>query len=103
MNGQFDAEDYAGLPAADPRAPKYWRHETGGLLKAAVEAYLNGNVMTLEQINLMRCYLRQWIMSPRCGKAMAWRELRKDVEAIRTRRDIGEWLRRALDEAIDPL
>jgi hypothetical protein len=51
--------DIAVLPA-----PKHWKHETSGVLKPVVAAYLEGAKMTAKQIRLMRLYLKQWIDSP---------------------------------------
>ena len=48
----------------DPRAPKYWMYEESGVLRPAVEAYLNGEPLTAGQVKLMRLYLKQWIDSP---------------------------------------
>lgn len=41
--------------------PGYWMNETSGVLRPAVEAYLNGTEMTPGQIVAMRGYLRQWV------------------------------------------
>ena len=38
-------------------APGYWKHETSGVLRPAVEAYLGGGPMTGSQIAAMRAYL----------------------------------------------
>jgi hypothetical protein len=80
----------------------YWMHETSGVLRPAVEAYLWRRPMTLEQIAAMRAYLRQWIASPQ------WRggridELRAAVDGLATRRAIRAWIDIAVEEGIDPL
>jgi hypothetical protein len=78
-------------------------HETSGVLRPAVEAYLHGAEMTPRQIAAMRAYLRQWINAP------GWRgpmidPLRTRVEEIVTRRDIHDWLELAFETSgIDPL
>ena len=90
------------LSPDDPRAPKFWRHEITGRLANAVEAYLQGKPLDASQVNTMRAYLWQWIMSP------VWRgpeidKLRETVGTIQTREDIKRWLWDALAEGIDPL
>lgn len=79
--------------------PGYWMHETSGVLRPAVEAYLTGVKMTGEQIAAMRAYLRQWIM------AGAWQgdevqELRDLVNRLSSRPAIEAWLELAEDIGI---
>jgi hypothetical protein len=83
-------------------APGYWMHETSGVLRPAVHAYLYRRPMSDDQINAMRAYLRQWINAP------TWQgpdidSLRADVEGLTTRAAISSWLRRAEHAGIDPL
>jgi len=82
--------------------PGYWMHETSGVLRPAVEAYLNGRPLTPQQVATMRAYLRQWIAAP------TWRGtnidlLRATVDSLSTRADIRSWLEVAEREGIDPL
>ena len=86
----------------ETRAPGYWMNETSGVLRPAVEAYLNRQPLTSFQILCLRAYLRQWIMAP------AWKgdgidELRGAVDGLVSRQAITIWLARAADLAIDPL
>jgi hypothetical protein len=91
--------------------PGYWMHETSGVLRPAVMAYVNGWPMTAQQIGALRAYCRQWIMAdvwdanPHEGdKEKAWlAEMRADVEKLTTRAAISSWLRRATDGGLDPL
>lgn len=84
------------------KPPGYWMDEVTGVLRPAVEAYLNGAPMTLIQLGAMRAYLRQWIAHPGwMGEEVE--ELRRDVEKIRTRKDIEAWLDAAGEINIDPL
>lgn len=91
--------------------PGYWMHETSGVLRPAVEAYLVGVDMTPEQIAAMRAYLRQWIMAPVWNTnpyagpdEWAWLErMRDDIDTLSTRMAISEWLRIAMEGGIDPL
>ena len=89
-------------------APGYWMHETSGVLRPAVEAYLRGETMTPEQIATMRAYLRQWIMAPAwdenpfsTGHDLA--ELRKRIDWLTTQGAIDAWLRDAELFGVDPL
>jgi len=100
------------LPPDDPRAPKYWMHETTGILKPVVNAYLKGERIDRIQIAIMRKYLEQWFDSPvwapgwgaESAAAMFKLEaLRRQVHAIQSREDIEAVLRDALDLGIDPL
>ena len=81
--------------------PGYWMNETSGVLRPAVEAYLTGSAMTVEQIAAMRAYLRQWMQADWRGPGVA--KLRQAVDGIATRRDIKRWLDQALELWIDPL
>lgn len=82
-----------------PDLPGYWKDETSGVLRPAVEAYLSGSEMSDEQIAAMRAYLRQWIASG-WGNAD---HLRAKVGDLQTRRQIDRWLANALRVGIDPL
>lgn len=90
---------------------RYWMHESSGVLRPAVEAYLAGGPMTPRQISVMRSYLRQWIMSPvwdanpHADDDDRWAlgELRRHVNDLTTREVIERWIIWATDEGIDPL
>jgi hypothetical protein len=92
-------------------APGYWMDETGGRLRPAVMAFLNGAELSLDQIALLRAYCRQWIMAefwdmnPHAGaEEKAWlAELRADVDKLTTRAAISSWLWRATEGGLDPL
>jgi hypothetical protein len=92
-------------------APQFWRYETGGELRIAVENYLNDRAMSLRQIALMRAYLRQWIASPvwDLNPSHDWesrqqlQHLREDVDGIVTPDHIHKWIGKGLDIGIDPL
>lgn len=82
--------------------PGFWMHETSGVLRPAVEAYLAGGEMTPAQIAALRAYLRQWIAAPWApGPALA--ALREGVDGLTSRPAIAAWLAWALREGIDPL
>jgi hypothetical protein len=91
--------------------PGYWIYETSGVLRPAVEAYLNGAPLTNEHIAALRAYFRQWISSPvwdqnpyadieeRDGLAC----MRAGVDGLTTREAIEKWLDAAMDGGLDPL
>jgi DNA transposition AAA+ family ATPase len=87
---------------ADHPMPGYWMHETSGVLRPAVAAYLSGGDRTAEQIAAMRAYLRQWIMAP------VWRGsevpvLRRLIDTLTSRAAIARWLELAEGAGVDPL
>jgi hypothetical protein len=84
-------------------APGYWMHETTGVLRPAVEAYLLDEPMTSGQIATMRAYLRQWIMAPGWVAGPVIDQLRGMVDFLTTREEIDRWMGIAMDEGIDPL
>jgi hypothetical protein len=94
------------LPPDHPQAPKYWMHETGGKLVAAVHRYLQDQPAHPDDMSLLRAYLRQWIDSPAWDGANDQTDLanlRRDVRELRSRGDIARWLEQAFDLGIDPL
>lgn len=82
--------------------PGYWMHETSGVLRPAVEAYLFGDAMTPEQIAALRAYLRQWIEAPGF-RGFVVDELRRTLDGLTTRQAITAWLHLADDAGVDPL
>lgn len=80
--------------------PGYWMNETSGVLRPAVEAYLNHDEMTPSEIAAMRAYLRQWIAAFPGPDAES---LAKDVDGLIDRSAIDRWLHKAIDQGIDPL
>lgn len=79
----------------------YWMHETSGVLRPAVEAYLQGDPMTGEHIAAMRAYLRQWIFAPVWEGDVA--DLRTRIDGLTSREAIAAWLVDADELGIDPL
>lgn len=97
------AEPRTLLPPDHPDAPRYWMHETSGMLAPVVEAYLKGLRLAPNQIKIMRAYLWQWVNSPVWGSSGALESLRLRVAAIKTRQDIHAAIESALDLGMDPL
>jgi hypothetical protein len=82
------------------RIPGYWQHETSGVLRPAVEAYLAGGQMTGAQIAAMRAYLRQWIAADWPGNV---ERLRKQIDGLTSRAALDRWIDLADEQGIDPL
>lgn len=80
--------------------PGYWMNETTGVLRPAVQAYLNESDMTPSQIGVMRAYLRQWMQAEWRGPV---EELRDSINKIVDRTSLTSWLRDAVAWGIDPL
>lgn len=91
-----------GRPQYAAQLPGFWTNETSGVLRPAVEAYLNGGPMTPDQIAAMRAYLRQWIFAP-AWKGREVRFLRKAIDDLNSRPAIRSWLAIAEEAGIDPL
>lgn len=88
--------------AAAMAVPGYWMHETTGVLRPAVEAYLSRTEMSREQIAAMRAYLRQWIFAPG-WRGREVRFLRHAIDDLTSREAIHSWLMIAEQAGIDPL
>jgi hypothetical protein len=78
--------------------PGYWKYETGGALRPAIVHYLNRQVLTDEEIAVIRAYLKQWIEGDFDGVD----KLRASVDAIGSRSAIDRWLYQADQLGIDP-
>jgi hypothetical protein len=76
----------------------YWMNETSGVLRTAVERFLEGDPLTPENIAALRAYLRQWVAGPFLGVD----RLRAGVDGLTSRKAIDEWLDEALELNIDP-
>jgi hypothetical protein len=81
------------------RIPGYWRHETSGVLRPAIEAYLAGDPMSGAQIAAMRAYFRQWIAADWAGDV----EPLKEIDGLTSREALDRWLDLAEEHGIDPL
>jgi hypothetical protein len=84
------------------KAPGYWMNETSGVLRPAVEAYLNRDEMTPSEIAALRAYIRQWIAGD-FYPTPTLETLRRSVDGLTDRQAIARWLAKALAEGIDPL
>jgi hypothetical protein len=91
--------------------PGYWMYETSGVLRPAVEAYLNHQPLRADHIAALRAYLRQWIMAPvwddnphADAEDHIWLlRMRQAIDGLTTRAAITSWLRQAEEQGLDPL
>ena len=77
-------------------------HETSGVLRPVVEAYLHGRALNDAEIGIMRKYLYQWVT---LGD---WREpsvpaLTAAIADARTREDLNECIDNLVSLGMDPL
>lgn len=86
-----------------PATPGYWMHETTGVLRPAIEAYLHQRPLTGEHIAALRAYLRQWIFAPVWCEDTEIGALRGRIDGLTSRAAIAAWLDAADDIGIDPL
>lgn len=92
-------------------APCYWMHEQTGVLRPAVEAYLQDRPMHIHHVLALRAYLRQWIMSPVWDQNPHATEtdreilatLRDAIDRLHTRQAIQLWLYDAVALGLDPI
>lgn len=91
------------LSPEHPDAPKYWMHETSGVLARAVEAYLTGKKLDKEQIKLLQASLHQWVQSPVWTPSGSLEVLRLRVAAIECFWDLHRAIEAAVELNMDPL
>ena len=80
--------------------PVFWMHATSARLEAAIWAYLEHDRLDVEQIALIRDYLRQWMAAMRGPEIAA---LRARVDGLTCREALDRWMSDALRQGIDPL
>ena len=89
--------------------PGYWMHETSGVLRPAVEAYLfNREPLSEKHVAALRAYCRQWIElfeppddAPEAAQRVIDR-LRTMVDGLVDRPTIDVWMRQATAMQIVP-
>jgi hypothetical protein len=89
-------------------APKYWMHETSGVLQPVIERFLNDQRLTDQEVAIFRAYLVRWIDSPVWdqnphGTGDDLRMLRDAAKVVKNTTEIRIWLERAEQFGVDPL
>jgi hypothetical protein len=90
------------MPDTDD-SPKYWMHETSGVLRPAVEAYLNGEPLSPSDVRILRAYLFQWVQSPVWAPSGILEALRLRVAAIADEGELRACVNAAVELGLDPL
>ncbi len=62
--------------------PRFWMEETTGALNEAVDAYMNGERLSAEQINVIKIYLRQFIERSKLAGAANKRLLLSKIDKL---------------------
>lgn len=62
--------------------PRFWMEETTGVLNEAVDAYMNGERLSAEQINVIKVYLRQFIERAKLSGAANKRLLISKIDKL---------------------
>lgn len=91
--------------------PGYWMWESSGVLRPAVEAYLEGRALSAEDIAALRAYCRQWVMSSAWDRnpymnedGQRWlSQVRASVDGLTSREALRAWLQLVADGGMDPL
>jgi hypothetical protein len=78
-------------------------YETSGVLKPAVEAYLNAKRLSGREVALLKLYLWQWVNSPVWAPSGALEALRLRVAAIANGDDVDLAVAAAEELGMDPL
>jgi hypothetical protein len=91
------------LSPNNPDAPKYWMHETSGVLEPVIRRFLNEHQLRDDEIATMQAYLWQWVKSPAWAPSGMLEALRLRVASIRTMEDIDQALAGCEELGMDPL
>ena len=89
--------------------PLYWPNANGTELRPAIKRYLRRQRLGLHDVELIRQYLRQWIMSPvwdqmsSPGTDAALLNLRTRIGRLYTEESIRHWIETATAWGLDPL
>jgi hypothetical protein len=98
---EFKALDAEMTQAENETGPGYWMYESSGVLRPAVERYLNGEQLSANDIVAMRTYLRQWIKKGDF-RGPEIKMLRDIVDSVDTREQIKAWSDLAISAGCDP-
>ncbi|HEX6291491.1 MAG TPA: hypothetical protein VFZ66_20075 [Herpetosiphonaceae bacterium] len=71
--------------------PRFWMEETTGALNEAVDAYMNGEKLSAEQIDLIRLYLRQYIERALLSGEANKKLLLSKIDKLKTTADVERY------------
>lgn len=84
------------------RPPHYWMTEQTGRLADAVEAYLNGEKLAPEALDLIKQYLRQYVERGVMVGEADRNALLRQVAALRNQREIERFADELAEYGIEP-
>ncbi len=70
------------------KPPRFWMEETTGTLAEAVETYMNGERLTMEQLDLIKLYLHQYIERAVLANDANRKRLLSRVDKLHTTSDV---------------
>lgn len=71
--------------------PRFWMEETSGALNEAVDAYMNGEKLTTEQLNVIKLYLRQYIERAVLSSDANKKLLLSKIDKLKTTADVERY------------
>lgn len=71
--------------------PRFWMEETTGALSEAVDAYMNGERLATEHLQLIRLYLRQFIERAQLAPEANRKVLLSKIDKLKTTTDIENY------------
>ena len=73
------------------KPPRFWMEEQTGVLEDAVEAYMEGDRLTVDQLRALKIYLKQFIeRAPLAGDAKVHLLVQR-LDRLRTTREIEDF------------
>ena len=73
------------------KPPRFWMEEQTGVLEDAVEAYMEGDRLTADQLRALKIYLKQFIeRAPLAGDAKVHLLVQR-LDRLRTTREIEDF------------
>ena len=85
--------------------PMYWRDETSGVLEKAVHNFFSAEKLQPKNLEALKVYCAQWVNAS-CWEVenrLALERLREQIYKVGNKKELVDWLDRALLLGIDPL
>ncbi|MBV9788253.1 MAG: hypothetical protein JOZ51_08775 [Chloroflexi bacterium] len=71
--------------------PRFWMEETTGALNEAVDAYMNGEKISAEQLNVIKLYLRQYMERAMLSNDANKKLLLSKIDKLKTTADVERY------------
>jgi hypothetical protein len=85
-----------------PVPPRFWMEEDSGLLAPAVDAYINGEKLDAQQLELLQLYLRQFLERAVLTGAANRNKLLARVARLRSAHDIERFADELAEWGVEP-